>query len=62
MATTRPDPIIAEFRAVRDGHAARFNYDVKEILEDIRAKQATSGPDCVSCPPRRVLAEAQNGG
>ena len=61
MATTRPDPIIVEIRAVRDAHAARFNYDVKAIFEDIRAKQETSGRDYVSYPPRRVMAETPSG-
>ncbi len=61
MATTRPDPIGAEIRAVRDAHAARFNYDVTAIFEDIRAKQEASGRDYVSCPPRRIVADAPNG-
>ena len=29
------DPIIAEFRAVRDEHAAKFGYDVNAIFKDI---------------------------
>lgn len=32
------DPIIAEVRAVRDAHAARFNYDVAAICREIRAR------------------------
>ena len=61
MTTIRPDPIIAEVRAVREAHAARFNYDVKAIFEDIRAKQEVSERNYVSYPPRRVMAEAPNG-
>ena len=61
MATTRSDPILAEVRAVRDAHAARFNYDVKAISEDIRAKQKALERDYVSYPPRRVMADAPNG-
>ena len=38
MKTTMDDPIIAEVRAARDKHAARFGYDIKEIFKDIRAK------------------------
>ena len=54
MQTIQPDPIIAELRAVRDSHAARFNYDVKAIFQDIRALQAMSGCQYVRYPARRV--------
>ena len=54
METIQPDPIIAELRAVRDTHAARFNYDVKAIFQDIRATQETSGREYVRYPARRV--------
>ena len=55
MQTTETDPIIAELRAVRDRHAARFDYDVAAIFRDIRAMQETSGRDYVRYPVRRVL-------
>lgn len=54
MQTIQPDPIIAELRAVRDTHAARFNYDVKAIFQDIRAMQEVSGRDYVRYPARRL--------
>ena len=54
METTQPDPIIAELRAVRDTHAARFNYSVKAIFQDIRATQEMSGREYVRYPARRV--------
>ena len=44
MKTPQTDPIIAEVRAVRDQHAARFDYDVKAIFRDIQARQEASGP------------------
>ena len=47
------DPIVEEIRRVRQEHAARFNYDLKAICEDLRAKQAASGRKIVSYPPRR---------
>ena len=50
METAHPDPIIAELRAVRDTHAARFNYDVTAIFQDIRAMQAMSGREYVYRP------------
>ena len=46
------DPIIAEVRAVRDAHAARFDYDVAAIFRDIRAMQKMSGRDYVRYPAR----------
>ncbi|MDE0312726.1 MAG: hypothetical protein OXI52_10720 [Caldilineaceae bacterium] len=46
------DPIIAEMRAVRDAHAARFDYDVAAIFRDIRAMQKMSGRDYVRYPAR----------
>lgn len=54
METIQPDPIIAELRAVRDTHAARFNYDVKAIFQDIRVQQEMSGRDYVRYPARHV--------
>ena len=54
METTQPDPIIGELRAVRDTHAARFNYDVKAVFQDIRATQEMSGREYVRYPARRV--------
>ncbi len=51
------DPIIAELRAIRDAHAARFDYDVRAIFEDIQARQAASGRTYVRYPARRVAEE-----
>ncbi len=54
METTRTEPIIAEVRAVRDAHAARFDYDVTAIFRDIRARQESSARDYVCYPARPV--------
>ena len=54
MEAPETDPIIAEIRAVREAHAARFNYDVDAIFKDLRARQATSGRTYVRLPPRLV--------
>ena len=59
MQKTETDPIIAELRAVRDQHAARFDYDVAVIFQDIRAMQETSGRDYVRYPAHRVLSESE---
>ena len=55
MRETQTDPIIDELRAVRDEHAARFNYDVEEIFRDIRAQQEASGREYIRLPPRRAV-------
>ena len=46
------DPVISEVRAVRDAHAARFDYDVAAIFRDIRAMQEKSGMSYVRHPGR----------
>ena len=58
MQTTHPDPAIAEVRAVRDRHAARFGYDVKAIFRDIRSLQKTSGREFVRYPAQAFVAES----
>ncbi len=58
METTHADPIMAEVRAVRDKHAARFAYDVKAIFRDIRSMQKTSGRESVRYPARAFVADA----
>jgi hypothetical protein len=47
------DPVLDEIRKFRDEYAARFNYDLKAILEDIRLRQKESGRETVSRPPKR---------
>lgn len=53
MQTLQTDPIIAEVRAVRDKHAARFDYNVDAIFKDIQDRQASSGRKYVRRPPKR---------
>lgn len=49
------DPIIDEIRRFRDEYAARFNYDVTAMLDDIRRRQKASGKKTVSRPPKRIV-------
>ena len=37
------DPIVNEVRRVRDAHAARFNYDLDAIFQDIKEREKKSG-------------------
>ena len=56
MQTTQTDPIIAEVRAVRDDHAARFGYDVEALFKDIRSRQEASDREYVRYPARRAAS------
>ena len=60
MQTPPIDQIIAEIRAVRDEHAARFDYDVQAIFDDILASQKASGRTYVRYPARRVSVAAED--
>lgn len=48
------DPIVEEVRTIRQKHAARFNYDIKKIAEDLNKKQKQAGRKIVSYPPKPV--------
>jgi hypothetical protein len=52
MKTITTDPIVAEVRAARDAHAAKFAYDLKEIFRDIKERQKESGREYVTYPSR----------
>ncbi len=60
MQTTQIDPIIAEVRAVRDDHAAKFGYDVEAIFRDIRSRQVASGREYVRYPARHAVSEFED--
>lgn len=34
------DEIVSEVRAVREAHAAKFNYDLRAIFEDLKKSEA----------------------
>jgi hypothetical protein len=51
------DPIVAEIRRIREEHAARFNYDLWAIYEDLKEQERKSGRKFVSYPPRRSPPE-----
>ena len=47
------DPVVAEVRRVREEIAARFNYDLRAIFDDMQHQQENSGQKYVSLSPRR---------
>ena len=62
MESKQKDPIMAELRAIRRAYAARFDYDVEAMFEDIRARQEASGREYVRLPGRRVVPGGDDGG
>ena len=49
------DPIDKEIKKIRDAHAAKFQFDLHAICEDLRKKEKTCGHTIVSLPPKRIL-------
>ena len=49
----KPDPIVEEIHRIREEYAKRFNNDLHAICADLRARQAMSGRQVVSRPPRK---------
>ena len=52
------DPIVEEVRKARRAHAARFNFDLWAICEDLKRLEKTCGHPLVSLPPKRLRARA----
>jgi hypothetical protein len=48
------DPIVDEVRRVRNEHAARFNYDLKAIYQDLKQEEKVSGRRYVRFEPARL--------
>ncbi len=49
------DPIVEEIREIRDAHAAKFQFDLHAICEDLRKQEKTCGHPVVSLPPKCIL-------
>lgn len=45
---TWTDPIVDEVRRARDAYAARFDYDLRAILRDLKEQEQRSGCKVVS--------------
>jgi hypothetical protein len=50
----RKDPIIEEIHAVRESLAREADYDLERILEAARTRQAASGRQGVTLPPKKA--------
>jgi hypothetical protein len=49
------DPIVEEVRRARDAHAARFNYDLDAIFQDIKEQEKKSGHKFVAGVARQAV-------
>lgn len=47
------DPIVEEVRKIREEHAARFDFDLEKIFQDLKEQERRSGRKVVSLPPKR---------
>jgi hypothetical protein len=45
---TWTDPIVEEVRKIREEHAARFDFDLTRIFEDLQKNERESGREVVS--------------
>lgn len=50
------DPIVDEVRRVRDAHAARFNYDLDAIFQDIKEREKKCGLEFVQGVARQPVS------
>jgi hypothetical protein len=48
------DPIVDDVRRVRDAYAARFNYDLDAIFQDLKEQEKKSGRKFVAVAPVKV--------
>ena len=52
------DPVVAEVRAARQRHSARFNHDLNAIVADLRERQQHMRRPVVSLTPKRPMKKA----
>ncbi len=53
------DTIVDETRKAREEYAARFNYDLESIFNDLKEQEKHSARIVVSLPPRRPVLTPQ---
>ncbi len=53
------DPIVDEIRRGREAYAAKFNFDLEAIYQDIKRQEQESGHEIVTLPSKRRAAEAE---
>ena len=51
------DMLISELRKIRDEHAARFNYDLEAVAEELRKREKETRGKIVNRKPRRFATK-----
>ena len=49
------DELVEEIRKTREEHAAKFNYDLAAIYQDLRKQQQQGGREVVRLTPKRPI-------
>lgn len=57
----KEDEVVAEVRRFRDEHAAKFNYDVDAIAEDLKKREGLDKCPVVCLPPKRIPFQHASG-
>ena len=52
--------VLADMHAYREGHAQRFNFDLRRIFDDLLERQKTGKRNIVSFPPKRIDQNKRN--
>ena len=53
------DSIVEDVRKAREEHAAKFNYNLDAIYQDLKKQQKRSGRKVISLPAKRAAAEVR---
>ena len=53
------DAIVEETRKARDEYAAKFNYDLDAIYEDLKKQEKRNKRKLVSLPPKEPVTQPQ---
>lgn len=56
------DEIIAQVRAIREAWAARFNYDMDAIFQDVKEREKRSTRRVITVKPKRIKPVVAAGG
>lgn len=52
------DEVLEEVRRIREEHAARFNYDLRAVMEDLRRRERLGGRTLVNPPTPPAALDA----
>ena len=47
------DPLIQEIRRIKEANAAKYGFNIRAMVEDMRRREKLSGRKVVTSPPRR---------